>query len=97
MLPVPTGIIVLAGATLSALFLYGLYLEHAISYAVEHEDLLSQAQTIKAETADLDSAYVALQDTITLEHAKALGFHEVTDPLYVSLSKKSTALGIRLP
>ncbi len=94
-LPAPLPILVITVLSLSALFLYAYSLRVAISFAVEREDIIENIATLRASLTSLDGQYVALTNGLSIEHAKSLGFHEVTDPLYISLSSVPSVVGLR--
>ena len=94
-LPAPLSILVLTVLAVSAFFLYTYSLRLAISYAVEREDVIENIASLRASLTSLDGVYVSLTNALSIEHAKSLGFHEVTDPLYISLSSAPSVVGLR--
>jgi hypothetical protein len=94
-LPVPFSMLVLSLLTLCALFSYGYSLRVAISHAVERESVMEEISLIRGSIASLDRQYAELVGDLSLERAKSLGFHEVADPLYISVSAAPEAMGLR--
>ncbi len=94
-LPVPLSILTLCLLAIMALFSYGLSLRLAIGYAVEREDIMEEITLIRASITKLDNTYGALAQSLSVDHAKSIGFYEVTDPLYISVSSAPQAVGLR--
>jgi len=94
-LPVPLSILTLAMLVVIALFSYGFSLRTAIGYAVEREDIMERITLIRASITTLDNTYGSLAQGLSVDHAKSLGFHEVADPLYISVSSAPQAVGLR--
>ena len=87
--------IVVVALLLLSLLSYGYFLQKAIGFTVDREHLLQSIQRANADIADLDAANVSLQKNISIERALALGYHEVANPSYITLSSGQPALGIR--
>jgi len=94
-LPAPLSILLLSFFALCALLSYGYSLRLAISYAVERENIVEDIALTRASITSLDNTYGALTQSLSIEKAKVLGFHEVTDPLYISLSSAPETVGLR--
>lgn len=80
---------------ISALFSYGYSLRTAISFAVEREDIIEEIAKTRASITSLDSKYVSLTNGLSIAHAKSLGFHEVTEPIYISINPGPETVGLR--
>ena len=87
--------IVMAVCLLLALVGYGYFLQRAIGYTVQRGSTLQAIQKVNGDIAELDAVYVTLEKGITIDRAILLGYREVTDPSYITLSDGTPALGIR--
>jgi hypothetical protein len=79
----------LAGALIFALGAYVYAVNATAHHVAERASLEREATDLNAALADLEFQSIALKNDITLEVARAHGFEEVEQPLYVA--KKSAA------
>jgi hypothetical protein len=93
--PVPLSLLALALLAFTALFSYGYSLRTAISFAVEREDIMEEIAKARASITALDSKYVSLTNGLSITHAKSLGFHEVVEPIYISINPGPENVGLR--
>lgn len=63
---------------------YGYLLNQTVVQIVEHKAIAAKVAHLSTQVGELEHQYLAAQDSITLEHAKTLGFREITDPTYIA-------------
>jgi hypothetical protein len=65
-------------------FFYGFFVQQTIMNVVEREKTLKEARVLSSEIGDLESAYIALKNNITLDFAYAQGFKDADTTEYIS-------------
>jgi hypothetical protein len=76
-----------------AIAFYGYFLNSAIRNVVARQKVEGDMTSLRVAQSGLESDYVALKDSVTLQSALALGFAEASDPLFISAAGPSkTAL-----
>ena len=85
---------VLGAGILSLLLIYGLLVNNMVKSAVASEKMSSQLSELNGEVADLESKFIALDQTVTMELAQKLGFQTVEGTAYVT--KASLGRGLSL-
>jgi len=72
---------------------YGYFLNSAIRNVIARQNVEGQMSAIRVSQSSLESNYVALKDSVTLDSAKTLGFAEANDTLFINAEGPSkTAL-----
>lgn len=85
---------VLALGIFSLLLVYGFLVNNMVRGAVTSEQMGSELTRLNSEVAELESKFIALDQTITLELAKELGFQTVDSAVYVSKSSFGRGLSL---
>ncbi|MFA6535859.1 MAG: hypothetical protein WC250_00250 [Candidatus Paceibacterota bacterium] len=75
---------VLGAGILSLLLIYGFLVNNMVKSAVASEKMSSQLSELNGEVADLESRFIALDQTVTVELAQKLGFQNVDSVAYVA-------------
>lgn len=85
---------VLALGIFSLLLVYGFLVNNMVRGAVSSEQMSSELTKLNSEVAELESKFIALDQTITLELATELGFQMVDSAVYVSKSSFGRGLSL---
>ncbi len=80
---------VLVSASVLSALSYVLLINATVFNAVETKKLGEENRRMSGELATLESRYLALSQTVTLERAHALGFIDVSTVSYASKEKKT--------
>lgn len=83
---------VLAAGVFGLLLTYGFLVNNMVRSAVLSEQLSSELAELNGEVAELESRFITLDQTVTMELAKELGFESVESVVYVSNSSLGRAL-----
>jgi len=70
--------LVLAGLIVSLLVLYVYFVNQTVWNIVSRQDLTKSINTISSDVATLESTYMTLSSSLTIDHAYALGFKDIT-------------------
>lgn len=65
-------------------FFYVFFVQQTIMNVVEREKTLKEARVVSSEIGDMESAYIALKNNITLDFAYAQGFKDADATEYIS-------------
>jgi len=78
-------IAVLVCAAGVCLFAYGYLVTTTIMNMVEYRSATSKIASLHAELGNLEARYIALGQTMTVEHAHELGLVDVSSPYFVRI------------
>ncbi len=71
-----------------ALVIYYCFSINSIVFGIaERKDVESNMHTLKSDIAEMELGYVALQNTVTLASANSLGLSQVSNPIFIGVSK----------
>jgi hypothetical protein len=81
-------------SVLFVLFLaYGYLVNTAILHAVARQKTQQQISLLSSQTADLETSYIALKNSVTLDLAYSLGFKNATNAHFIT-RKNSTGISL---
>lgn len=80
---------VLLALILVTLLCYGYLVNKTVLNIVSRQSDQGQFTELQSRIAELEAQQIVIKSTIDEQKAIALGFHEVTDPHYVSVKKNS--------
>ncbi len=72
---------------------YVYFIQAAVVRAVARDKMVSTISVLRSETAHLEAEYFALDQTVTVERAQALGFSE---PLNIAYAERGVISGLSL-
>lgn len=72
--------------------MYGYFLNKTINAVVFVSDNQKTMSEVRSHLSSLESEYLTIKDSLTMEKAKTLGFVEAPVPTYVKASLSSMAL-----
>ena len=75
----------LIGITVVFLAAYGYFVATTVVNMVEYHHAVARTAELNAELGQLESRYIELGQSMTIERAHTLGFVDVSDPHFVAL------------
>jgi hypothetical protein len=81
----------------ASLLLYGYFLNQAIVHVVERETILEESSMLASRIGELEFQYIALENAISLAHARMLGFVDVDDPVFVTRTPDAKSITLSYP
>ncbi|MDD5068026.1 MAG: hypothetical protein PHS53_01065 [Candidatus Pacebacteria bacterium] len=73
---------------------YVYFLNGTIRNVVERQKAETRIASIRGAVGELESRYIVLKDSITLDLASSLGFQTVQNPVFISRTALSKALSV---
>ncbi|MDD5050429.1 MAG: hypothetical protein PHV93_01650 [Candidatus Pacebacteria bacterium] len=73
---------------------YVYFLNDTIHNVVERQKAETRIASIRGAVGELESRYIVLKDSITLDLASSLGFQTVQNPVFISRTALSKALSV---
>ncbi|MDD4988802.1 MAG: hypothetical protein PHV42_00010 [Candidatus Pacebacteria bacterium] len=73
---------------------YAYLLNHTIRNVVERQKSGERIASLSSGVGELESRYITLKDSITLDLASSLGFQTVQNPVFISRTALSKALSL---
>jgi hypothetical protein len=86
---------ILSGALFVLFMAYAYFVNAAIMGAVNRQKVQAHISQLSSETANLESQYIALKNSINLTLAYSMGFKNETDTKFIARKSVSGSLTLR--
>lgn len=73
---------------------YAFLINKTVSNIVSRQNNSAELSSLNSKIAELETEHIQLQNSISPEYAKQLGFNDVTNPQYISLAKSAPSLSL---
>lgn len=85
----------MAAFVLAAMFFYIYFANVAVRTLAAAEKTKENIQTLTVRVSEMESKRLSAQDGVSLKNAKALGFVETSEPIFVMKSSKNPGLSFK--